>query len=87
MEQKFENQCQSCGMPLEKGEKSGTEADGSKSTMYCHYCYKDGAFCDPDMTLEQMKVVVDDNMKEDKMNIMMRWLAKMQLPSLKRWKK
>ena len=36
--------CQSCGMPLEREEDRGTEADGSPSPDYCRYCRKDGAF-------------------------------------------
>lgn len=35
MKQTYKN-CQSCGMPLKKDEKGGgTNADGSKSEMYC----------------------------------------------------
>lgn len=49
MEQKF---CQSCGMPLTE-EILGTNADGSKNSEYCIYCYKDGAFTG-DFTMEQM---------------------------------
>ena len=47
--------CQSCMMPMNlgEGEEYGTEKDGSKSTDYCSYCYKDGAFTS-DYTLEQM---------------------------------
>ena len=42
MEERF---CQSCGMPMgDTDELYGTEADGSKSTDYCSYCYADGAF-------------------------------------------
>lgn len=49
MEQKF---CQSCGMPL-TDDNGGTNADGSRNTDYCVYCYKDGRFTQ-DMTMEQM---------------------------------
>jgi hypothetical protein len=31
--------CQSCGMPLSKGEDFGTNAGGSKNDDYCVYCY------------------------------------------------
>ena len=34
--------CQSCGMPIEKDEIIGTNADGSKNNDYCVYCFKDG---------------------------------------------
>lgn len=47
--------CQSCGTPIDQAELMGTEKDGSKSTIYCTYCYQDGEFADPDMTMEEMK--------------------------------
>ena len=46
--------CQSCGMPLEKEEDFGTEAGGEKSLIYCCYCYQDGKFTDPDITIDEM---------------------------------
>lgn len=45
--------CESCGMPLARDEDAGTEADGSSSTTYCIYCYRDGAFVEPDLTKEE----------------------------------
>ena len=50
MENKY---CQSCGMPLQKQEELGTNADGSKNEEYCCYCFKGGAFT-MDCTMEQM---------------------------------
>ena len=43
--------CQSCGMPFDEdhSELIAKEADGSDS-MYCTYCYRDGAFLAPDAT-------------------------------------
>jgi hypothetical protein len=46
--------CQSCGMPLEGPETKGTNADGTMNDDYCVYCYKDGAFTNPDCTMEEM---------------------------------
>jgi len=46
--------CQSCAMPLDRPERFGTEADGSRSEDYCVYCYQNGAFTDPDATMEEM---------------------------------
>ena len=47
--------CQSCGMPFDKAHKKfiAKEADGSDS-IYCTYCYKEGVFLDPDITVEDM---------------------------------
>mgnify|MGYP000845318578 CR=1 FL=1 len=62
--QKF---CQSCTMPLNEPEDCGTEKDGSKSAMYCKYCYKDGAFTDPDMTLSKMVDIATTEMKKQQL--------------------
>ena len=81
--------CQSCGMPMgETDELYGTEANGSKSADYCQYCYENGAFTEPNCTLEEMieacaAIMVEeyDFSPEE---------AKRQceegLPTLKRWK-
>jgi hypothetical protein len=45
--------CGSCGMPLARDEDAGTEADGSRSAEYCVYCYRDGAFTEPDLMREE----------------------------------
>lgn len=84
----FEKQCQSCGMPLEEGVKSGSESDGSSCKMYCAMCYKDGNFIQPNLTLEDMKQILDDTVgKEGIKGKFIAFLGKKQLPSLKRWKK
>ncbi len=46
--------CQSCTMPMHKPEDFGTNTDGSKNDEYCHYCYQNGKFVEPDITMEQM---------------------------------
>lgn len=47
------NICQSCGMPMNKASDFGTYDDGSLSTEYCHFCYKQGAFIDKGITMEE----------------------------------
>lgn len=49
------NKCQSCAMPIKKDENKGTEANNTLSIKYCKFCYKEGAFIDPDLKLEQMQ--------------------------------
>lgn len=85
--EKYEKFCQSCSMPLEDGKNSGTEKDGSKSLKYCSYCYEDGKFKDPDMTLDEMKKIVDDALKEKGWKRPLRWMSLMMLPRLERWEK
>ncbi len=46
--------CQSCGMPLTAPGDRGTEGDGAPSAYYCRYCYQNGAFTDPEATIETM---------------------------------
>lgn len=83
--------CQCCGMPLDEGsELKGTEADGSISDGYCIYCYKDGAFTAPDMTMEEMiefciphVISFNTEMTEEDAREMMQKF----FPELKRWKK
>ena len=81
--------CQSCGMPMgETDEMYGTEANGSKSTDYCKYCYDNGAFTMPDCTLEEMiEIVADIMVKEFGFELEdAKSQCKEGLPTLKRWK-
>ncbi len=48
------NRCESCGMPLADLAFLGTEADGSPARRYCKWCYEDGAYTAPDITMEEM---------------------------------
>ncbi len=57
--------CQSCGMPMKKDPNGGgTESDGSKNGMYCSYCYEKGAFTQPDITLDEMRIFVKNQLKK-----------------------
>jgi hypothetical protein len=82
---KTDNFCQSCSMPMNQTSLFGTEKDGSKNLLYCSYCYQNGAFTN-DITLEGMKTLVTDKMRQMKMNeaIIKKTIAI--LPTLKRWK-
>lgn len=82
-------QCQSCGMPLQTekaGDCRGTEEDGTKSEKWCSLCYQNGAFLNPDCTVDQMKDIVDNALKEQKSGFVMRKMALMQIPTLERWR-
>jgi hypothetical protein len=73
--------CQSCGMPMNNPEDFGNEE-------YCCYCFKDGVFTLPDITMEQMieKLVpfaLQMGMTEDQA----RKMGYENLPKLKRWNK
>ena len=80
--------CQSCGMPLKKSPGGGgRNADGTVSTMYCAYCYEDGAFKQPDWTASQMQDFVKAKMKEMGFPRFLASLFTKGIPNLKRWKK
>ncbi|GEM_PF-180518 len=80
--------CQSCGMRLGAPETFGTNADGSKSRLYCQSCYKDGNFTEPQITMEQMVDKVADIMakKMDMPEAQAMEAAKSFVPKLKRWR-
>jgi len=83
---KYKN-CQSCGMPLRKDpEKGGTNADGTKSQMYCSYCYENGVFTQPDFTVDQMKKFCKEKMKEQGFPRFLASFFVSGLPRLERWK-
>lgn len=75
-------------MPLKKDQHGGgTEKDGSRSTMYCSSCYQNGEFVTEAKTAKEMQDFVDKILRDEmKANFIFRWLAKSQIPSLKRWK-
>jgi hypothetical protein len=80
--------CQSCSMPIEQEEIIGTNADGSKNSDYCVYCYKDGKFTDNIDTLEEyteysLQFAEQAGMTKEQMKEHCEKI----LPTLKRWKK
>ena len=82
--------CQSCGMPMTEENLFGKNADGSKNEDYCCYCYPNGAFENPNETMEEMieaciPYMVEAGVCPD--NDSARTLLTEFLPTLKRWKK
>ena len=79
--------CQSCSMPMEKPADFGTGAGGTRINDYCRYCFKNGAFTAPDVTMEQMIeksagfMAKEMNMPEVQAKAMLNEL----FPKLKRW--
>ncbi|MCB9282630.1 MAG: zinc ribbon domain-containing protein [Lewinellaceae bacterium] len=85
---RFDNFCQSCGMPLDKDPgQGGTEKDGSKSTTYCSLCYVNGAFKDNFTDSGQMVAFVKEKLKEQGIGPIKRWFYTSHIPQLGRWKK
>lgn len=67
--------------------KGGTNSDGSKSGLYCSFCYQDGEFTDEGITLtEKINKLV--KMATEMMGMPeseARSTAESVLPGLKRW--
>ncbi len=78
--------CQSCGMPLSKDPMGGAiNADGTKNTTYCSYCYKDGAFTFQG-TVKEFQEHCKQKMKESGHSTFLSWLFTRGLKRLDRWK-
>ena len=73
-------------MPLTDPELEGTEKDGSKSEEYCKYCYQNGSFTNPGISLEEMISSVTSKMEEDKIPEDIIETAVGRLSHLKRWR-
>lgn len=78
--------CQSCSMPLDEPALLGTEKDGTRNQEYCIYCYQQGSFVQPAMTLGEMKTLVKGKMEEMKIEPGLIQMAVNSLPGLKRWR-
>jgi len=75
-------------MPMSRDPKSGgTNADGSQSLLYCSYCYENGGFVNPEMTVDEMKVLVKGKMKEMGFPGFLLGFFTRGIPKLKRWNK
>ncbi|MCL2883815.1 MAG: zinc ribbon domain-containing protein [Coriobacteriia bacterium] len=47
--------CQSCGLPFDEGHlKFIAKEPNGEDSIYCCFCYKDGAFLNPDATIAEM---------------------------------
>lgn len=79
--------CQSCGTSIQDPKDFGTTASGAKNLSYCRLCFENGAFTEPDLTLEQMIekctgiAATKRNMSEEKA----KEIVIDYMPKLKRW--
>ncbi|HEY5561602.1 MAG TPA: zinc ribbon domain-containing protein [Clostridiaceae bacterium] len=86
MDIKYKN-CQSCGMPLTRdGKALGTDADGKISEIYCGYCYKNGEFTLPNITVSEMKDRVNSKLLEMHFPKILAKFFSRNIHKLKRWK-
>jgi hypothetical protein len=86
MERVYKN-CQSCAMPLKRDEKGGgTNADGSKSALFCSNCYENGKFTMPEITMNEMKERVKGKLREFGFPGFLAGVFTRNIPKLERWK-
>ena len=78
--------CPSCGMPMERAEDFGTREDGGESNDYCCFCFKKGAFTDPNISMDEMiEKLVGMASQMEMSEFQARDMARNVLPTLKRW--
>jgi len=74
-------------MPMGKPEDFGTNADGGRDGEYCRYCFQNGSFTSPGISLHDM---IDRLVKMapmmGKTEAEARKMAGEVLPKLRRWK-
>jgi len=80
--------CQSCAMPMNSTEVFGTNSDGSKTEEFCTYCFQNGKFTAPDITVQEMidKCVSIMNQQKIMPEEQARDLMTKTIPNLNRWK-
>lgn len=80
--------CQSCSMPLNKDpQQGGTNADGSKSDLYCSLCFEGGSFKNPEIdTAEKMQAFVKEKLKQMGFPGFLAGLFTKGIPKLERWR-
>ncbi len=79
--------CQSCGMPLARDAAGGgTNADGSKSRMYCSHCFANGRFTQPDLTVVAMQARVRGKLRDMGFPGFLAGFFTRKIQKLERWK-
>jgi hypothetical protein len=74
-------------MPLKRDEKGGgTNADGSKSTMYCSYCFENGEFIYKGTNVNDFQEYCKQKMIEGGHSRFISWLFTRGMKRLSRWK-
>ena len=79
--------CQSCGMHMKRDSHGGgTNADGSKNTMYCSHCYSAGTFTMRNISVDDMKERTRVRLKEGGFPGFMASFFTRNLHKLERWR-
>jgi hypothetical protein len=65
----------------------GTTADGSLTTEYCSHCYRQGAFTQPNITVEEMTALVEGKLRSIHFPAFLARRFAKDVPTLGRWRK
>lgn len=77
--------CQSCGKKFNSMIRYGTENNNTKNYHFCNQCYSNGEFTIPDLTKEEMKVIIRKELVAKKAKWMTIKLKLLQLNNAERW--
>lgn len=78
--------CQSCFMPMKDPKDFGTDENGQPVEDYCAYCFQNGTFTDPDISMEEMRDKVVAMMKGMGLSDEAIESTTKYFPMLKRWR-
>jgi hypothetical protein len=79
--------CQSCGAPLRRPGDHGTDLGGRVDADYCHFCFREGRFTHPDISLDEMiELSASNAIEEDVPRERAFASARRLVPTLKRWR-
>jgi hypothetical protein len=73
-------------MPMVWQTDFGTNSDGSRNYEFCRFCFQDGKYLDPELTVDRMIGMSTEAMQRMKLSEELIEQAKMVIPTLKRWK-
>ncbi len=74
-------------MPLKADPKGGgSNADGSRSSEYCSYCYENGQLHNPDMNIDEMRALIIEKLMEKRYPRFIARFFTLGLERLKRWR-
>lgn len=74
-------------MPMTKPEDFGTNADGTENDQFCHHCFGNGRFTEPNITMEGMIEKCTALMKQMHLPDEEIEQTRVFIPMLKRWKR
>lgn len=71
---------------MQRPEDFGTNADGTRNTEYCHYCFQNGAFVNPNASVQDVVDLSVAAMKRMHMPDSLIDQTRQYIPTLKRWR-